>query len=321
MVNVSQVGDGYPGSGAKALPKIYAIIGVTTLAALAGSFLFSQGAIFLGVLALPFFLSLFTLQVILLANADNFLRTAVVLNGLAWASFFYEAISLYYFIVFGFLILFLFLAGRRGKNELGDSLKIKVSRIVRSVIGLSLTAIVIFIFASMILAGKFTLTEGGAKQITDTLVAPVARHYVKDFSSDMETGVFFARLAERNLAANSALKGLSSPLKSQVINQSVAELKKNIEGYLGAEIDLHRSVSGNLYEALQFKINTLTLEAKIYWILIILGVIFLSIKSIEFLIALPLTLFVFILYQAVLISNFASIDLRDRSQEVVLLDK
>ncbi|MDP2650843.1 MAG: hypothetical protein Q8P04_01990, partial [bacterium] len=277
--------------------------------------------IFFGVLALLLFLSLFTLQVILLANADHYLRTAVVLNGLGWASFFYQAVSLYYFVAFGFLILFLFLAGRRGKNELGDSLKIKISRIVRSVIGLSLTAIVIFVFVSMVLAGKFTLTEEGVKQLADVLVAPVARHYVKDFSSDMETGVFFARLAERNLAANSALKGLPSPLKSQVVNQSVTELKKNIEGYLGAEIDLHRSVSGNLYEALQFKINTLTLEAKIYWILIVLGLIFLSIKSIESLIALPLTLFVFILYQAVLISNFASVDLRDRSQEVVLLDK
>ncbi|MEX2032970.1 MAG: hypothetical protein WD889_00215, partial [Candidatus Colwellbacteria bacterium] len=158
-------------------------------------------------------------------------------------------------------------------------------------------------------------------QFTDTLVAPVARHYVKDFSPDMETGVFFARLAERSLAANSALKGLPSPLKNQVINQSVTELEKNIEGYLGAEIDLRRSVSGNLYEALQFKINTLTLEAKIYWILIVLGIIFLSIKSIESLIALPLTLLVFILYQAVLISNFAAVDLKDRSQEVVLLDK
>ena len=321
MVNVSQVGAGYPGSGAKALPKIYTVIGITTLTALANSFLFSQGAIFFGVLALLLFLSLFILQVILLAKADNFLRTAVILNGLAWASFFYEAISFYYFIVFGFLILFLLLAARRGKNELGDSLKIKISRIVRSVIGLSLTAIVIFVFVSMVLAGKFTLTEEGVKQLADVLVAPVARHYVKDFSSDMETGVFFARLAERNLAANSALKGLPSPLKSQVVNQSVTELKKNIEGYLGAEIDLHRSVSGNLYEALQFKINTLTLEAKIYWILIVLGLIFLSIKSIESLIALPLTLFVFILYQAVLISNFASVDLRDRSQEVVLLDK
>ncbi|MDP2650883.1 MAG: hypothetical protein Q8P04_02205, partial [bacterium] len=91
MVNVSQTGARYPGSGAKALPKIYTVIGVTTLAALANSFLFSQGAIFFGVLALLLFLSLFTLQVILLANADHYLRTAVVLNGLGWASFFYQA--------------------------------------------------------------------------------------------------------------------------------------------------------------------------------------------------------------------------------------
>ena len=73
--------------------------------------------------------------------------------------------------------------------------------------------------------------------------------------------------------------------------------------------------------AFQFKINTLTLEAKVYWTLIILGIIFLSVKSIEFLIVLPLTLLVFILYQLVLISNFASVDLKDRSQEIVLLDK
>jgi len=321
MVNVSQVGAGYPGSGSRALPKIYIVIGVTTLTALANSFLFSQGAIVFGVLALLFFLSLFVLQVILLANADQYLTTAVVLNSLAWALFFYEAISFYYFVVFGFLILFLFLAGRRGKDELGDSLKIKISRVVRSVIGFSLTAVVIFVFVSMILTGKFTLTEEGVKQLTDVLVAPVARHYVKDFSPDMETGVLFAKLAERSLGANSALKGLPAPLKGQAISQSVAELTKEIEGYAGTKIDLGRSVSGNLYQALQLKINTLTPEAKVYWTLIILGIIFLSVKSIESLIALPLTLLVFILYQLVLISNFASVDLKDRSQEVVLLDK
>lgn len=321
MVNVPQVGAEYFGSGSKALPKIYTVIGVTTLAALASSFLFSQGAILFGVLALLLFLSLFVLQVILLANADHYLKTAVILNGLAWASFFYEAISVYYFTAFGFLILFLFLAARRGKGELGNSLKVKISRVVRSVVGLSLTAVVIFIFVSMVLSGKFTLTEEGIKQLTDTLVAPVAQHYVKDFSSDMATGVFLTRLAERNLAANSALKGLPAALKGQAINQSVTGLTKEIEGYAGAKIDLSRSVSGNLYQALQFKINTLTPQARIYWTLVILGIIFLSVKSIEYLIALPLTLMVFVLYQAVLVSNFAAVDLKDRSQEVVLLDK
>ncbi len=321
MVNVSQVGAGYPGSGSRALPKIYTVIGITTLAALANSFLFSQGAIFLGVLGLLLFLSLFVLQVILLANADRYLTTATILNSLAWASFFYEAISFYYFIAFGFLILFLFLASRRGKDELGDSLKIKTSRVVRSVAGLSLTAVVIFIFVSMVLSGKFTLNEEGVKQLTDTLVTPVAGHYVKDFSSDMETGVLFTRLAERNLAANSALKGLPATLKEKAISQSVVELTKKVEGYADTKIDLDRSVSDNLYQVLQLKINTLAPQAKIYWTLIILGIIFLSVKSIESLIALPLTLLVFILYQAVLVSNFAAVDLKDRSQEVVLLDK
>lgn len=321
MVNVSQAGAGYPRSGSRALPKIYIVIGLTTLTALANSFLFSQGAIFFGVLALLLFLSFFILQVILLANADNFLTTAIILNSLAWASFFYEAISLYYFVAFGFLILFLFLAGRRGKDELGNSLGIKISRAVRSVMGLSLTAVVIFIFVSMVLSGKLTLTEEGTRQLTDTVLTPVAKHYVKDFSPDMETGVLFARLAERNLGANSALKNLPASLKGQAISQSVVELTKGVEGYAGAKIDLGRSVSDNLYQVFQLKINTLTLEAKVYWALIILGIIFLSVKSIESLIAIPLTLLVFILYQLVLVSNFASVDLKDRSQEVVLLDK
>lgn len=321
MVNVSQVEAGYPGSGSKALPKIYIVIGLTTLTALASSFLFGQGAIFFGVLTLLFFLSLFVLQVILLSNADSFLTTAIVLNSLAWASFFYAAISFYYFVAFGFLILFLFLAGQKGKDELGNSLGVKVSRVVRSVVGLSTTAIVIFIFVSAILSGKLTLTEEGVRQLTDTILTPIAKHYVRDFSPDMETGVLLARLAERNLGANSALMGLPASLKGQAVSQSVAQLTKEIEGYAGAKIDLGRSVSDNLYQAFQFKINTLTLEAKVYWALVILGVIFLSVKSIESLIAIPLTLLTFILYQLALVSNFAAIDLKDRSQEVVLLDK
>ena len=128
----------------------------------------------------------------------------------------------------------------------------------------------------------------------------------------METGVFFSRLAERNVAIAS---------NKAAVNQSIIETKKQVESYLGAEIDLRRSVSDNLYQAFQFKLNTLTPQAKLYWALIILGIIFLTVKSIEFLIALPLTLFVFVLYQAALVFNFASVDLKDRSQEVVILSR
>jgi len=321
MVNVPQVGAGEFRSESPAIFKIYTVIIITTLTALASSYFFSQGAIFFGTFILLVFLAFFTLQVILLIGADHYLTTAIILNSLGWASFFYQAISLYFLVVFGFLILFLFLAARQGKGELKNSLKIKASRVTRSVIGFALTAIIIFTFASMVLANQLTLTQENIRQLTEVVVAPIARHYVKDFSPDMETGIFFARLAERNLAASRALAGLPASLKSQVINQSVAELKKDIEGYLGAEIDLRRSVSDNLYQALQFKISTLTLQAKIYWVLIILGIIFLSVKSIEFLIALPLTLFVFIIYQLLLVFNFASVDLKDRSQEVVFLNK
>lgn len=310
MVNVPQVAPDISGIGPTAVFKIYIVIFATTLAALASGFLFLRDEILLGTLLLLFFLALFALQVILLAAADHYLRTAVILNGLGWAVLFYSAISVYFIAAFVFLLLFLFLAAERGKDEMANSLKIKVGRVVRSVVGLSLTAVVIFTFVAMVLVEKFTLTEDKVRGLTETVVAPVAKRYVKDFSPDMPTGVFFARMAERNvtLAADKA-----------AVNQSVAELKKQIEDYVGSEINLQRSVSDNLYQALQFKIDTLTPQAKLYWALIILGIIFLSVKSIEFLIALPLTLLVFMLYQAVLVFNFASVDLKDRSQEVVLL--
>ncbi len=310
MVNVPEAGAEDAGLPSQAVFKIYSIISLTTLTALAASFFFVQGAVSLGTIMLLLFLALFALQVVLLASAEHYLRFAIILNSLGWALPFYAAISFYFIITFGFLILFLFLAGRRGKDELDNSLKIKVSRVVRAVVGLSLTAVVIFTFVSMILAGKIALTEDKVRDLTETVVSPLAKHYVKDFSPDMPTGVFFAGIAERNIAiaANRA-----------AVNQSVAELKREIENYIGAEVDLRRSVSGNLYQALQFKINTLTPQAKLYWALIILGIIFLSIKSIEFLVALPLTLLVFILYQALLVFNFASVGLKDRSQEVVIL--
>lgn len=310
MVNVPQVGAGNPGSGSPPIFKIYTVIAVTTLVALAASFLFSEGMFFFGALALLLFLSLFALQVILLANADHYLTTAVIVNALGWASLFYEAISFYFVIALGFLALFLFLAARRGKDELANSLKIKVGRVVRAVVGLSTTAVIIFTFVSMVLTAKITLTEETVHELTDAVVAPIAKHYVKDFSPDMKTGEFFTKLAERNFATNRA-----------AVNQSVTQLRKDVEGYVGAEIDLSKSVSLNIYQALQFKISTLTLQAKIYWTLIILGAIFLSVKSIEFLIALPLILFTFLFYQLLLVFNFASVDLKDRSQEVVLLKK
>ena len=298
MVNVPEVATGNARSGSIAF-KIYSVIGITAATALAGSYFFSHGEIFYGILTLLVFLAFFALQVILLANADKNLTTAVILNSLAWASFFYSAISFYFIFAFGFLLFFLFLAGRRGKDELNNSLKVKVSQVVRSVIGFALTAVVIFTFVSMILIAKFDLTEERVYRRTDVVVTPIARHYVKDFTPSMETWTFFAKLAERNLVTN----------------------RQAIEGYLGTQIDLRQSVAENLYQALQLKINNLTPQAKAYWALIILGTIFLSVKSIEFLIALPLILFVFIIYQLLLAFNFASVGLKDRSQEVVLLNK
>lgn len=292
--------------------KIYSVIGITAVIALASSYFFSRGELFYGILTLLVFLALFALQVILLANADNYLTTAVILNSLAWALFFYSAVSFPFIFAFGFLLFFLFLASRRGKGELNNSLKVKVSRVVRSVIGFSTTAVVIFIFISMILAGKLALTEDKVRELTDIVVTPVAKHYVKEFSPDMETGAFFASIAERNIAIRA---------NRTAVNQSVAEFKKSIEGYAGTEIDLRQSVSDNLYRALQFRVNTLTPQDKIYWAFIIFGIIFLSVKSIEFLIAIPLILLTFLLYQLVLIFNFASVGLKDRSQEVVELDK
>ena len=309
MVNVPQAGI-EESSGQAAVFKIYVVVFITSAIALLGGYFISHGAIFWGTLTLLLFLTFFALQVILLGAADNYLRTAVILNSLAWASFFYEAISLYFAIALAFLFLFLFLAARQGKEELTNSLKIKVGRVVRAVVGISTTAVVIFAFVSMILASKITLTEEKVYELTDAVVTPIARHYVKDFSPGMTTGELFTKLAERNLATNRA-----------AVSQAVSQLKKDAEGYVGAEIDLRKSVSLNIYQALQLKISTLTFQAKIYWALIILGFIFLSVKSIEFLIALPLSLLVFLLYQAALVFNFASVGLKDRSQEVVLLDK
>lgn len=312
MVNVPLVGARDGGLNSQAILKIYSIIFATTFISLAASFFFIQGKLFLGTLALLLFLTLFALEVVLLASVARYLRRAVILNSLGWAALFYAAISSYFVAAFGFLVLFLFLAARQGEGELNNSLKIKVGRVVRAVVGLSLTAVVIFTFVAMVSSGKLALTQEKVRELTETIVAPVAKHYVKDFSPDMETGAFFARIAERNIAiaANRA-----------AVNQSVIELKSELERYIGAEIDLRRSVSDNLYQALQFKLNTITPQAKLYWAIIILGIIFLSVKSIEFLIALPLTFLVFILYQAVLVFNFASVDLKDRSQEVVLLNK
>src|SRR3989344_4453852 len=101
MVNVSQARAGDFASGGAAVLKIYSVILVTTFAALAASFLFSRSEIFFGTLALFAFLIFFALQVILLASADHYLKTALILNSLAWAVFFYGALSLYFVITFG----------------------------------------------------------------------------------------------------------------------------------------------------------------------------------------------------------------------------
>ncbi len=323
MVNPAQIEDSEEAnvidSTDESIPlKAYSLVGVTTLIALLGGYLLSKGLIFVGTLVAGIFLVCFSLQIIFLGNRYH-LFLAVIINSLALALFFYQAFSFYFIVALLILIGFLYLSVRRGRSEMENLMKVSIFRIVRASIGYGLTALIIFLGAALILNSQFSFTREKVDKLVDATLTPLAKRYVPDFSPEMKMETFLTKLAERNLVANKGFQALSASLKKEAIGQSVVELQRQIEGSLGAKLQLNQSVAENIYQVLLIKVGSLTPVAKLYWSLLLVGLIWLTIKSVEFLIYLPFAILVFIVYELLLALDFAKVEFEPRSKEVVLL--
>ncbi|HEY4498105.1 MAG TPA: hypothetical protein VJA63_00500 [Candidatus Paceibacterota bacterium] len=298
--------------------KVYSLIGLVTAVALVASYFFSIDRVSIGVFLTVVFLSLFIIEVILL-DERRYLPGAIFANILGLSLFFFLAFSWFFVGALLALAVFLALAAYRGKREMKNMIKIHFFKASRIILGSAITALVIFFSLLLVLNNGFAVKRQSVDRFVEVAMTPVLRRYVPSFTPEMKTGDFFKSMAESEAAGQSDFAKLSPKTRTQLINQAAAESEKQFEEYLGAELDPEGTVSGNMYNVISFKLKGLTPEARLYLGLAFVGIIWLSIKSLEFIIYLPLALLAFIIYELLFVSNFIVIQLEPGSREVVAI--
>ncbi len=319
MVNISEIPKNAGGLYQSAKIKIYGIIAATTITALLVGYFFSQNSPIYGAIALVFFLNCFILQTILIDDTQ-YLVSATIISGIAITAPFYNLFSTYLVVVTAILIIFMLSAVHSGRKALGNMLSINFFRIARLILASMISGIVVFLTAIMILNSGFSISEGKISRIIDVAVAPIARKYIPEFSSDMKVEDVLMNIVLRSAAGDKEFAAFPPNVQKQIMAKSVRGLQGRIEKSLGVGIDPALSVAENVNEFLQLKIGSLTSSAKVLWSIILIGFVLISVKGIEFIIYIPIALLAYLSYELLLSFGLFIIQRESKSRDVILLN-
>lgn len=316
MVNISQT---IPKGnvGFQASTKLFGLIAFTTLAGVLAGFLLNGGLLLYGAIALVIFLTFFILEV-LFTNKQNLLSLTVVLGGFAFALPFWKLTSIYFILAFIVFVAFLFHGAYMGRREMENMVKIRFTRVIHVISSSIITAIVIFLTAVLIMSSNFRVKEERVGQIID-ITAPFLGRFVGEFNADTQARAILNTFVERSLIKNEDFQALSVSQKKLIIDDGVGKLKERIEESLGTNIDLVNSVTANVHNIIENKLGFLTPRAQLYLALMVIAVIWISIRSVEFLVYIPLAILVILVSELLFALGFASIQLESRSKEIISL--
>ncbi len=108
--------------------------------------------------------------------------------------------------------------------------------------------------------------------------------------------------------------------QKQIFKRISGDLIKSFEGYLGAPLNLDKSLSDNFYLSFQQWAEALLDKYPSHYISLAIAVLmFLLFRAFVFIINFVVVFLAFIIYEILLITNFAVISLETRSREIVLL--
>lgn len=305
------------GGGSGALYKVYGLIGLTTVIGAIAGYLLNSGELAYGATALIAFLTLFILEAIFIGER-NHLMTAVVLNTLAFALPFLRLFSLPFLGALALFAVFMLHGAYRGKRVIDNMVKIRFPRLVYVITTSLITAVIIFLSTMLILSSNFSIKKERVDQIIN-LSAPVMDRFVDGFTPEMETGAFLTSFAERDAASSEEFQALPESQKRLVIDRSIANLETRINDFLGVDVNLDVSVSENIHEIAETKLSLLTPRARLYWSIVAIAVIWLSVESVKFLIFIPLTVLAFLAYELLFALGFAALQMESRSKEIISL--
>ncbi len=302
----------------RSLLKISLLILAVTLAAGLTGFFLEREQLLYGSLTGVIFFTLFIIQNLFIKGLDKLFFASLVESG-AMSLPFYQNFSGYFVITVLILIALLFKAAFDSRRELEATIKIRFFRISRLSMNIAVPGVILFFLIMFVIKGGL-FTENGVKVLLQPL-SPVVVKYIPDFSVEAETGELLNDIVVSSLG-EAEIKDLNKlPLwaQNQLIAESVRQFKERIEGFIGNKIDLQKSVSTNVYDALNSGYNNLTSSSRAVLITVVLLLLFSFIRSLVPFIHAPIALFSFVIYEILLASNFAVVQLESRSREVIIL--
>jgi len=316
MVSV-EVNKGGVKQGSGSPLKFYILVALATLTGLGASYLFSTGSFLYGTVLLVLFLTLFVTESLLISSRFH-LIAAVVLNSVAFAIPFAKPFSLFFLGGFIILVLFLINGAYSGRREMDNMVKIHFTRLVRVISRSMITAVVVFLSVVIILNNNFSASRASIDRLVD-ITTPIISRFVNGFSGGANTGELLKSITEKELSGDKNFIALSVRDRRTVVENQANELKLKIEELTGITIDSGASIRENAYEMINTKLSSLTPKAQIYWSMVLIAVLWLSIQSVEFLIYLPLAVLVFLVYELLFAMKFITMQMEMRSKEVISL--
>ncbi len=317
----------------QSIVKVYLFASCTILLALGFSILVNifiarggSGYFFLSLGAGLFFLAFFLLSVVFIKSASiNYgilaLEAAALLagsyNNFSRAAFFGSLFTLFFFLVAYYV----------SKREMESLLKIRLWRISKGVMPKAILGLAIFV--SCLLYGKFGMTDWATPQssfiserVFEIVVTPavsVAQKIVPEFDLHIGLGDMIDRIALREVTNDPRLAILSPSLKTEVTTATAAELKKQIEQYVGAPMDWNQSVVVSLRQAVLTKLSGASPQVQNRVPAGIAILLFFVIMSFVGIIRYLATFIAFLLYEAFIALGFSVLFLETRSKEIIIL--
>ena len=303
--------------GIGAPPKIYALITLASLVSFGASYLLSTGTYVGGIVLLVVFLTLFAVNALLI-DTKRPLVFGVIANAVAFALPFLRLFSWSFIIGFIVLTVFLWDGAYRARRNIDNMVKIRFGHLVRSISRSMLTAVLVFLSIIIVMSADFSVSRNGVDRAL-VVATPVMGRFVDGFSGEIRTEDLLINVVEKQLASNKNYIALPARERRAVLENQVEVLMEKLEKSVGVEIDPDVSVGENVYKLIDAKLSALTPRTQMYWGAIVVAILWLSIQSIEFIIYIPLAVLVFLVYEFLFATKFATLQMETKSKEVISL--
>lgn len=298
--------------------KVYSLIGATAVLAFASGLLLSRGILGYGALTMVVFMTVLTVQSLTLRyTREMLIASASAALGLTLPFLF--APLVHFAVATAVIFLLFFAAHARGRREESNVLKIKFSHVARPVVGLILTAVVISAVFMLFAGGTAALTEETANKMLDVAVAPLVKGYVKDFSSGAGMGDVLEDVARGQIEKAPGSEELTSFQKQLLVKQSSEEIRNILEERTGFRVQMDASAGKNLHAFLLEKSSGILDPRAPLGIILLTLFVLLLVKSVEFVLYIPLGILAFMLYELLIAFGFVAVQLEARNKEVINL--